>query len=190
MVQETCARGNGEGATLKGKEASRKGAAAKLPLWAEYLKAALTGFAAGYALALVLGRSVWLDMRVNIGHAIPVSVASFLLFSGMKKRGAGLAPFLLLQLLSASLLFFTYGFDGATLLIVPAGLFREGFHANALSLPKIDLFLGCFLGAANAVWIAHAATAGRRKNRGSHGAPAPIRPRAEEKPSLPAFLRK
>ncbi len=129
-----------------------------------YLKAGLTGLVAGYCLALVLGRSVWLDMRVTTGHVIPIFVACFVLSIPVRKRPVRLIPFLLLELLAAALLFSAYGFSSAALLIVPAGLFREGFHLNSLSLLKIDLFLLCFLGAANAVWICHALTMGRRKN--------------------------
>ena len=76
-----------------------------------------------------------------------------------------LAPLLLLQLLGLALLFSTYGFSSSTILIVPASLFRDGFHLNSLSLLKMDLFLGCFLGVANAVWIYSAAM--ERRNRGS-----------------------
>jgi hypothetical protein len=130
----------------------------------EYLKAALTGLVAGCCLALVLGRSVWLDMRVTTGHVIPIFAACYVLSVRMRKRPVGLIPFLLLELLAAALLFSFYGFSSAALLIVPAGLFREGFHVRYLSLLKIDLFLLCFLGVANAVWVSHAVMMGRRKN--------------------------
>jgi hypothetical protein len=119
----------------------------------QYLKAALTGLVAGYCLAFVLGRSVWLDMRVTIGHALPISLASFVLVLNVRKRPVRLIPFLLLELLAVSVLFATYGFSSSTMLIVPASLFREGFHLNSLSLLKIDVFLLCLLGAANAAWI-------------------------------------
>ena len=119
--------------------------------------AALTGLVAGYCLAFLLGRSVWLEMRVNIGHALPVSTASFLLVFGNRKRLMRLAPFLLLQLLAAILLFSTYGLGWPTVLTVPASLFREGFHLNFLPLSKIDLFLFSFLGAVNVAWIYRAA---------------------------------
>jgi hypothetical protein len=128
-----------------------------------YLKAATTGLVAGYCLALVLGRSVWLDMRVTTGHVIPIFTACFALSIRVRRWPVRLTPFLLLELLAAALLFSFYGFSSAALLIVPAGLFREGFHLSSVSLLKIDLFLLCFLGAANAVWIYHAITTGRRK---------------------------
>ena len=140
-------------------------------LLGEYFKAALTGLAAGYCLALVLGRSVWLDMRVTTGHVIPIFAACFMLSVRVRKRPVRLTPFLLLELLAAALLFSFFGFSSATLLLIPAGLFREGFHLNSLSLLKVDLFLLCFLGAANAVWIYHAATTRRRKNERTQASP-------------------
>jgi hypothetical protein len=131
----------------------------------EYLKAGLTGLAAGYCLALVLGRSVWLDMRVTTGHAIPILTAFFMLSALVRKRPVGLTPFLLLELLAAALLLSTYGFSSAAFLTVPAALFREGFHVRPFSLSEIALFLLCFLVAANAVWISHAVMTGSRENR-------------------------
>ena len=131
-----------------------------------YLKAAFTGLVAGYCLALVLDRSVWLDMRVNIGHVLPISVTCFVLASATKKRPVRLTPFLLLELLALALLFAFYGFSSSTILIVPAGLFREGFHLNSFSLMKIDLFLLCLLGTVTAVWI-YAVAMERRRNRRS-----------------------
>jgi len=129
-----------------------------------YLKAALTGFVAGYCLALVLDRSVWLDMRVNIGLVIPISVACSVLFLTVRKRPIRLTPFLLLELLAAVLLTSAYGLGSSIVLIVPAGLFREGFHLRSFSLMKIDLFLLCLLGTVNGVWI-YAVAMERRRNR-------------------------
>lgn len=127
------------------------------------LKAALMGLAAGYCLALLIGRSVWLEMRINVGHIIPISSACFVLLLGARKRPLKLIPFLLLEVITAAILFSIYGFSSSTILIVPAALFREGFHLNSLSLMKINLFLLCLVGVANAVWIYHA-VAGRRSN--------------------------
>jgi hypothetical protein len=137
------------------------------PAGRRYLEAALTGLVAGYCLALVLGRSVWLDMRVNIGNVIPVSVTCFVFFLRMRKRPMGVVPFLLLELLAAALLTSTYGFSSSTILIVPSSLFREGFHLNSFSLTKINLFLLCLFGTANGVWI-YAVVMGRRRKRRSH----------------------
>jgi hypothetical protein len=129
------------------------------------VKAALTGLVAGYALAFVLSLSVWLDMRVNLGYVIPACLVCFLLFHLVTKGRVRLMPFLFFELLAVALLFAIYGLSTSALLIVPASLFREGFHLDSLSLPRIGLLLLCVLAMANAVWIFTAATA-RRKNRG------------------------
>jgi hypothetical protein len=96
-------------------------------------------------------------MRVNIGHVLPVCAALFVLAFGSRKQPMRLASFLLFELLAAVILFSIYGLSWSTILIVPASLFRDGFHLNSLSLTQIDLFLFCFVGMANAVWIYGAA---------------------------------
>ena len=78
-----------------------------------------------------------------------------------------LTLFLFLELLALALLFSIYGFNSSTILTVPASLFREGFHLNFLSLRKVDLFLLCLLGMANAVWIC-AAVMNMIGNKGHH----------------------
>ncbi len=131
----------------------------------QYVKAALTGLVVGYTLAFVLSLSVWLDMRVNLGHVIPACLVCFLLFHLVAKGRVRLMPFLLFELLALALLFAIYGLSASALLIVPASLFREGFHLDFLTLPRIDLLLLCVLAMANAVWI-YTAAAARRKDRG------------------------
>ncbi len=133
----------------------------------EHLKAALTGLVAGYCLALVLGRSVWLDMRVNVGHVLPVSVACLVLASKNRQRPVGIVPFLLLQVLGLALLFSAYGLSSSAILIVPAGLFREGFHLSSFSLTNIGLFLLCLIGTVDAVWM-YAVVRERIRNRRRH----------------------
>jgi hypothetical protein len=142
----------------------RNGAVVRLP-WG-YFQAALTGLVVGYCLAILLGRSVWLEMRVNVGHVLPLSTVFFLLVFGSRSRPMRLSWFLFFEGLAAVLLFSTYGLSWSTIIIVPAGLFRDGFHLRFLSLAKIDLFLLCFLGAAKAFWI-HSAIIKRRRG-GSH----------------------
>jgi hypothetical protein len=128
-----------------------------------HLKSALIGLVLGYSIALVLGRSVWLEMRLNLGHAIPVSIVFFVLLSARRRRPMRLALFLIFEIVAAVVLFSTYGFNSTTLLIVPAALFRDGFHLNFLSLLQINLLLLCLLGTANAVWIYTMARESRRK---------------------------
>ncbi len=127
-----------------------------------YLKAPFTGLVIGFLFAFLLSRSVWLDMRFNIGHVIPISVAVSILFFALTRRSITLVSFLLLELLAVFLIFFIYGFSFSTILIVPAALFRDGFHLGFLSLPRISLGLLCLLGTANAVWMCAAAMIRRR----------------------------
>jgi hypothetical protein len=122
-----------------------------------YLKATFTGLVIGFLFAFLLSRSVWLEMRVNVGHVIPISVVASVLFFTLTRRSISFASFLLLELLAVFILFLLYGFSFPSILIVPAALFRDGFHLGSLSLPGISLFLLCFLGGANVVWICAAA---------------------------------
>ena len=131
------------------------------------LKAAFTGLVIGFLFAFLLSCSVWLEMRVNIGHMIPISVAASVFFFTLTKRSITLVSFLLLELLTIFLVFSLYSFSSSTILIVPAALFRDGFHVGSLSLPRINLFLFCTLGTANVVWIYTTATK-RRRNMKSH----------------------
>jgi hypothetical protein len=134
---------------------------------AHYLKAALTGLAAGFCLAFVLGHDVWLEMRVTVGYALPASMAAFLLFAVVRKESMALAAFLGLQVLGAILLVSDYGFGLSALLTIPACLMREGFHLFAVPLTGIDLMLALVLGVADVVWISGALAAGLRGRRGT-----------------------
>jgi hypothetical protein len=127
------------------------------------LKAPFTGLIIGFLFTFLLSRSVWLEMRVNIGHVIPISVAVSVLFFTLTRRSIPLVSFLLFELFAVFLLFSIYGFSFSTILVVPAALFRDGFHLSSLSLPRISLFLLCFLGGANVAWICTAVMI-RRKN--------------------------
>jgi len=109
-------------------------------------------------------------MRFNIGHVIPISVAVSILFFTLTRRSITLVSFLLLELFAVFLLFFIYGFSFSTILIVPAALFRDGFHLGSLSLPRISLGLLCLLGGANVVWIC--ADAMIRRRNGNNYYPA------------------
>lgn len=132
------------------------------------LKAPFTGLVIGFLFAFLLSRFVWLDMRFNIGHVIPIAVAVSVLFFTLTRRSIMLVSFLILELFAVFLLFSIYGFSFSTILIVPAALFRDGFHLSSLSLPRISLFLLCFLGGANAVWICAAVMIQRRNGKNSY----------------------
>ena len=124
-----------------------------------YIKAALAGMVAGLCLALILNRFIWLEMRLTTGHAIPLLTAVFATAFGAARRQIRLVVFLLLEPLAAAILFAGYTPATQALLIVPAALFRDGFHLGFLSLWQIDMILLCLLGTANLVWIPGAAVA-------------------------------
>jgi hypothetical protein len=119
----------------------------------DYLKAALTGFAVGYSLALLLGRSVWLDMRVNIGNVIPACVACSLLISAAGKRSFRFRSFALAEIVALAILFSVYGVNMPVVGIVPASLFREAFHVGFLSLPFVNVLLSVVMVTANVIWL-------------------------------------
>lgn len=139
-----------------------KGIKPGMGLPCRFLKAAFTGLVAGFLFAFILGRSVWLEMRLNIGHVIPVSVSLAVLIFILRRRPITLFSFLFLELFAVLLVFSLYGFDFSTIIIVPAALFRDGFHLSSLSLRGISIFLLCLLGAANVVWICADAIMRRR----------------------------
>lgn len=116
------------------------------------LKGALTGFVLGWFLALLLGCSVWLEMRVTLGRIMPVSMAFLMLISLRKGAAFRFLPFLLFEALALAALFAIHGFDRATLLIVPGCLVREGFAISFFSLPSINLLLASVLLIGNLVW--------------------------------------
>jgi hypothetical protein len=130
------------------------------------LKAAATGTAAGFCLAFMLSRFIWLDMRVTTGHAIPLTAAVFTVVFGAAGRPVAMLPFLLLEVLAAVIFCAAYGLSLSAATIVPAALFRDGFHLGALSLGQINAMLLCLLGAANLGWIYHAACARKGRTKG------------------------
>ncbi len=135
---------------------------AGLRLSGQFLKAAATGMVVGFICAFLLGSSVWLEMRVNVGHAIPAFMAISVFYAVLKRRTVKLAYFLLLEALALFIALTVYGFSFPVLLIVPAALFRDGFHLASVSLQGIDLFLLCSLGAVNVGWICAAVMMQRR----------------------------
>jgi len=102
------------------------------------LKGGLSGFVLGYLVALLLGRSVWLEMRMNTGLAIPVCTLACVLFSLWKGITIRYPVFLLLELLSGATFLLIYRFEMDAFLIIPASLFREGFRLSSVSLGLIN----------------------------------------------------
>jgi len=119
------------------------------------LKGGLLGFVLGYLLASLLGRSVWLEMRFNLGFAIPVCTLACIFVSLWKRITIRYSVFLFLELLSVAIFFFIYPFKMGALLVIPACLLREGCFLGSLNLSVINLVLGLILLAGNVVWIFH-----------------------------------
>ena len=117
------------------------------------LKGGLSGLVLGYLLALLLGRSVWLEMRFNIGLAIPVCTLACILFSLWKRITIRYSVFLFLELLSVATFLFIYRFELDAFLIIPACLFREGCSLNFVGLGFINIILAVILFAGNFIWI-------------------------------------
>ena len=117
------------------------------------LKGGLSGFVLGYLLASLLGRSVWLEMRFNLGFAIPVCSLACILVSLWKRITIRYSVFLFLELLSGATFLFIYRFEMDALLIIPASLFREGFRLSSVRLGLINTILATILFAGNFLWI-------------------------------------
>jgi hypothetical protein len=117
------------------------------------LKAGLFGVVLGYFLALLLGRSVWLEMRFNIGLMIPVCTLACILFSVWKRITIRYSFFLFLELLTVVTFLFVYRFEMDAFLVIPGCLLREGCRLNFVGLGFINIFLGIILFAGNFIWI-------------------------------------
>ncbi len=111
------------------------------------------GLIVGCSLALVLSRSVWLEMRFTVGHVLPFSIVFCIIVCKRGWRPLRLALLPFLELLALSLLLMLYGVSSSTMLVIPAALFRDGFHLNALSLNTINYLLLLILGAGNGLAI-------------------------------------
>lgn len=118
-----------------------------------YFGTGFAGLMAGYSLALVLSRLVWLEMRFTVGHVLPLSILIFIVVYRPTERPPRLALLPLLEMLALFLLVTLYGVRSSTMLVIPAALFRDGFHLSALSLSTINYLLLFILCAGNGVAI-------------------------------------
>ncbi len=109
------------------------------------IKITYLGMVFGFIFSLILGHSLWLEMRVNTSLALP--------FFSLVGIGAG---FLRIEDIPASLVLITqgimvclfsyiHGFDVMAWTIVPAALFRDGFFLNVISLLVINKILLCLI---------------------------------------------
>jgi hypothetical protein len=119
------------------------------------LRACLFGTVLGYLLGLILSRSVWLEMRFNLGLMIPVCTLACMFLSTWKRITLRYSVFLFLELLTVVTFLFICRLELDALLIIPASLFREGFSLTMISLDFINIILGFILFAGNFIWIFH-----------------------------------
>jgi hypothetical protein len=115
----------------------------------------LFGIVLGCFLALILGRSVWLEMRFNLGLMIPVCALVCMLLSHWKRVTIRYSLFLFVELLLLIAFFLICRYEPGALLVIPACLFREGCSLTSLSLDSINIVLGLILFAGNFIWIFH-----------------------------------
>ncbi len=117
------------------------------------LKGAIMGLVVGYCFAFLLGRFHWLEIRVNTAHVLPLAVACFIFFAARRRSSITLLSFLFVELIAACMLFTLYGLTLSAILTVPEMFFRDGFHLEPLTLPRIAVFLLVLFGGSNLVWI-------------------------------------
>lgn len=116
-------------------------------------KGLMFGLIAGYLLAFLLGQSVWLEMRVNVGWAIPaMTLIGMALFSWWKNEPS-YGWFLLLQVTTLAAFFWIYSFSLAALPVVPACLFREGYSLGTADIGMMNVIISSALLAGNGGWL-------------------------------------
>jgi len=119
------------------------------------LKGGLLGIVLGYFFALLLSRSVWVEMRFNLGFIIPVCTMACMLLFLWKRVWIRYPFFLFLELLLLIVFFLIYRFEPEALLVIPACLLREGCRLTSVSLYSTNIILAAILFAGNLVWIFH-----------------------------------
>lgn len=113
---------------------------------------AYAGFAAGYSAAIILGASVWLEMRFNVGLLIPACSLAALISAFWvegRQKWLWLAP----QVAAVISFLAVYGMDSGAMSVIPAVLLREGFSLGLLSLDKANLLLAAVIIAGNSLWV-------------------------------------
>lgn len=116
-------------------------------------KGLLFGFIAGYLLSFLLGQSVWLEMRVNIGWALPLMTIIGVAFFAWRKMELKYGWFLLLQIVTLVVFFSFYGFFWGPLVVVPACLLREGFFVDSADIMVVNIIQLSILLAGNIWWL-------------------------------------
>lgn len=95
------------------------------------LRSAFIGLLAGFLLSLLADRSIWLEMRVNTGLLLPLTMAIAVVAGIFSERRIPAPLILGLEIVLILLLLAVYGFDLQALLVIPASAFKEGFFLQA-----------------------------------------------------------
>lgn len=111
------------------------------------------GFMGGYSAALLLGMSVWIEMRFNVALFIPLcSLGAVIAASKHDNRPDGWL-WILPQAAAAMSFLGSYGLDTGAISVMPAVLLREGFGLYQLSLFQVNLLLVIVILAGNSLWL-------------------------------------
>jgi|GEM_PF-681720 len=117
------------------------------------LQYAFTGLLGGLILALLASRSIWLEMRVNTGILLPLTIACAVASRSLFRRDLPFRAVCGLEALLIFLLLAFYRFDPRALLLMPASLFKEGFFLHAVSIRTVNGILSLLVISGNGLFI-------------------------------------
>jgi hypothetical protein len=107
----------------------------------EYFKSIFTGFLAGSIIAVIFNQWIFLEMRVNINSVIPLSILAGLAVCHFTRIKFKLLIIFILELIFGLLVFLLYNFSFESYCVIPASMFREGFHLSTFSLREVNLVI-------------------------------------------------
>jgi hypothetical protein len=111
------------------------------------------GFMGGYSAALLLGMSVWIEMRFNVALLIPLcslgAVIAALKLDSRPNRWLRILP----QAAAVIPFLGIYGLDTGAISVIPAVLLREGFGLGQMSLSQVNMLLVIAMLAGNGLWL-------------------------------------
>ncbi len=117
------------------------------------LRFAFLGLVAGFILAVLADRSVWLEMRLDTGLLLPAATGIAAVAGSFSGRQVPAAAFLGLELLLVLVLLAGYGFSPGPLRTMPASIFREGFFLGDLALRQVNDILIVLLALVNGLFL-------------------------------------
>ena len=111
----------------------------------EYFKSIFTGYLVGSIIAVIFNQWIFLEMRVNINLVIPLSMLAGIAVCHFTRIRFQLIIIFILELILGLLVFLLYNFNFESYYIIPASMFREGFHLTTFSLREVNfVFLTIF----------------------------------------------